>query len=782
MWCLLDKNTYFCSMLQFENQKIKQIVRKAFPVVTLVVMLYSCASIGRPDGGPYDETPPRFIGSTPAAGALNNQRTKVSLLFDEFIKLEKATEKVVVSPPQVQQPEIKASGKRIQVNLLDSLKANTTYTIDFSDAIVDNNEGNPLGNFTFTFSTGTQIDTMEVSGTVLDASNLEPIKGILVGLHSNLNDSAFTKLPFDRVARTDSRGRFSIRGVAPGKYRIYGLMDADQTFTFNQKSEVIAFNDSLVIPRMEERIRMDTAWVDSLTYDTIVERKYMHYLPDDLILRAFKEFNYSQYLIKSERLVPQKFTFYFAGQADTLPTLKGLNFDERDAFVIEKNPRNDTIHYWVKDSLLFKQDTLAISLTYLYTDTLNQLVSRTDTLNLVSKQKYKKEEPEKKKKKKKKDEEDEPEPTKFLPVNVGAPSSMDVYGSISLTFDEPIARFDSAAIHLKEKVDTLWKDIPFEFEQDSLNLKRFNLYYDWEPGNEYEFSVDSTAFHGIYGLFTDKIKQGFKVRKLEEYASITFLVTGADSTAFVELLDAQDKVVRRRRLTDGGYADFYFLNPGKYCARLVNDRNGNGIWDTGNFEKGEQPEEVYYYNMILEPKANWDLDKQSWDIHAIPLDKQKLDELKKQKEMLWEKIRCIERPYREIGGKYVKVGIIVSVAGFFSMILLDIGAFVTFLSFVALCVGIGIIIKGNHISNTLARAYNNFELRDGLSETNLELYEERNKIYGKIHGIIDQMERVERTQKMMNKSNNRIVNDKISSADIGRAKKELEDMEKVYKN
>ena len=237
----------------------------------------------------------------------------------------------------------------------------------------------------------------------------------------------------------------------------------------------------------------------------------------------------------------------------------------------------------------------------------------------------------KKKKKKKKDEEDEPEPTKFLPVNVGAPSSMDVYGSISLTFDEPIARFDSAAIHLKEKVDTLWKDIPFEFEQDSLNLKRFNLYYDWEPGNEYEFSVDSTAFHGIYGLFTDKIKQGFKVRKLEEYASITFLVTGADSTAFVELLDAQDKVVRQRRLTDGGYADFYFLNPGKYCARLVNDRNGNGIWDTGNFEKGEQPEEVYYYNMILEPKANWDLDKQSWDIHAIPLDKQKLDELKKQK-------------------------------------------------------------------------------------------------------------------------------------------------------
>ncbi len=633
MWYILDKNAYFCIMLQFENQKIKQIVGKLLPVVTLAAMLYSCASIGRPNGGPEDTTPPRFVGSNPPAGALNSKRTKISLLFDEYIKLEKATEKVVISPPQIQQPEIKAVGKGIRVNLLDSLKPNTTYTIDFSDAIVDNNEGNPLGNFAFTFSTGAQIDTMEVAGTVLDASNLEPIKGILVGLHSNLNDSAFSKLPFDRVARTDSRGRFSIRGIAPGKYRIYGLMDADQNFAFNQKSEVIAFHDSLVVPRMEERTRMDTAWVDSLTYDTIVEKQYMHYLPDDIILRVFKELNYSQYLIKSERLVPHKFSFYFAGKADTLPVLKGLNFDEEEAFIIEKSRRNDTIHYWVKDSLLFMQDTLAMSLTYLYTDTLDRLVPRTDTLNLVSKQKYKKNEPEdekKKKKKKKKDGEEEPEPTKFLPVSVGAPSSMDVYGYVSLKFEEPIARFDTAAIHLRQKADTLWKDIPFEFEQDSIDRKKFNFYYDWEPTLEYEFEVDSTAFHGIYGLFTDKIKQAFRVRSEDEYFTLRFNVTGAASSAFVELLDAQDKVVRTRRVEKDGMVDFYFLNPGKYAARLINDTNGNGEWDTGDFAKGVQPEEVFYYPEILEYKALWDV-TQPWDIHATPVDEQKPDELKKQK-------------------------------------------------------------------------------------------------------------------------------------------------------
>ncbi|WP_370828130.1 Ig-like domain-containing protein [Bacteroides nordii] len=607
---------------------MKRLIRKVLAVVTVIAALYSCASIGRPDGGPLDETPPRFIGSTPAAGALNNTKTKVSLSFDEFIKLEKANEKVVISPPQVQQPEIKASGKKISVNLLDSLKPNTTYTIDFSDAIVDNNEGNPLGNFAFTFSTGSAIDTMEVSGTLLEASNLEPVKGMLVGMHSNLSDTAFTKLPFDRVARTDSRGYFTIRGVAPGKYRIFGLMDADQNFAFSQKSEALAFNDSLVIPRWEERIRQDTTWVDSLTIDTVVERKYTYYLPDNVILRSFKEDLFSQYLVKNERLTPEKFTLYFAAKADTLPVLKGLNFDERDAFIIEKNLTNDTIHYWVKDSLLYKQDTLSLSLNYLYTDTLNQLVPRTDTLNLVAKT-VKKAVDEPKKKKKKKGEEEEPEPTKFLHVSTYIPSTMDVYDYISLSFDEPIASFDSAAIHLKQKVDTLWEDIPFIFEQDSLQLRKYNLYYEWEPTREYEFSVDSTAFHGIYGLFTDKIKQNIKVRSLEEYGAIYFNVSGCDSIAFVELLDTQDKVVRKVPVVNG-QADFYFLNPGKYCARLINDTNGNGVWDSGEYETKRQPEMVYYYPQILEPKANWEVE-QTWDVKALPLDKQKPDELKKQK-------------------------------------------------------------------------------------------------------------------------------------------------------
>ena len=152
---------------------------------------------------------------SPALGGINEKARKVTIAFDELIKVENAQEKVTISPPQIEMPEIKTSGKRISVELMDSLKPNTTYTVDFSDAIVDSNEGNPLGNFTYFFSTGERLDTMEVAGHVLEAGNLEPVKGILVGLHSNLADSAFTHLPFDRVARTDGSGHFSIKGVAP---------------------------------------------------------------------------------------------------------------------------------------------------------------------------------------------------------------------------------------------------------------------------------------------------------------------------------------------------------------------------------------------------------------------------------------------------------------------------------------------------------------------------------------------------------------------------------------
>ena len=618
-------------------------------LLMLMIVVYSCASMGNPDGGPYDEEPPKFVRSTPKPFAINSKEKKVTIEFDEFIKLEKAAEKVVVSPPQLEQPEIKASGRKVVVGLVDSLRPNTTYTIDFADAIVDNNEGNPLGNYAFTFSTGTTIDTMEVSGTVLSASDLEPVKNIQVGLHSDLSDSAFMKKPFDRVSRTDSRGHFSIRGIAPGKYRIYALMDGNQNYLFDSKTEMIAFSDSIIIPAMEDAMRQDTIWKDSLTIDTIKSVGYTRFLPDDIILRAFKEENDRQYLTRSERDKENHFVLTFSARADTLPTLKGLNFDERDAFIIEKTDRNDSICYWIKDSLIYQMDTLEIQMDYLATDTLDRLVPQTDTLFLANKltraerekleAKAAEEKEKERKKKEKKGEKIEPEPTKFLTLNVDAPSAFDLDRNVYLSFDEPVASIDTAAFHMEIKKDSLWEEIPFLFVSDSVLPRKYEILAEWEPEKEYQLSIDSMAFKGVYGLHTNKVKQTMKVKKLNEYGTILLNITGADSTAVVELLDGSGKVLRQQRITPQNTADFYYLNPGtKFYIRLFNDRNGNGVWDTGKYSEHLQPEEVYYFPKVWEMKANFDFEE-NWNINAVPVEKQKLDEIKKQKPEETKKIQ-----------------------------------------------------------------------------------------------------------------------------------------------
>lgn len=618
-------------------------------LLMLMIVVYSCASMGNPDGGPYDEEPPKFVRSTPKPFAINSKEKKVTIEFDEFIKLEKAAEKVVVSPPQLEQPEIKASGRKVVVGLVDSLRPNTTYTIDFADAIVDNNEGNPLGNYAFTFSTGTTIDTMEVSGTVLSASDLEPVKNIQVGLHSDLSDSAFMKKPFDRVSRTDSRGHFSIRGIAPGKYRIYALMDGNQNYLFDSKTEMIAFSDSIIIPAMEDAMRQDTIWKDSLTIDTIKSVGYTRFLPDDIILRAFKEENDRQYLTRSERDKENHFVLTFSARADTLPTLKGLNFDERDAFIIEKTDRNDSICYWIKDSLIYQMDTLEIQMDYLATDTLDRLVPQTDTLFLANKltraerekleAKAAEEKEKERKKKEKKGEKIEPEPTKFLTLNVDAPSAFDLDRNVYLSFDEPVASIDTAAIHMEIKKDSLWEEIPFLFVSDSVLPRKYEILAEWEPEKEYQLSIDSMAFKGVYGLHTNKVKQTMKVKKLNEYGTILLNITGADSTAVVELLDGSGKVLRQQGITPQNTADFYYLNPGtKFYIRLFNDRNGNGVWDTGKYSEHLQPEEVYYFPKVWEMKANFDFEE-NWNINAVPVEKQKLDEIKKQKPEETKKIQ-----------------------------------------------------------------------------------------------------------------------------------------------
>ena len=617
-------------------------MKKLIYIFCMACVIVGCARMGHPDGGWFDDDPPVVIGSHPADQSTNVSAKKISIYFDEYIKLEDATNKVIVSPPQLEMPEIKAAGKRIVVELQDSLKENTTYTIDFSDAISDNNEGNPLGNYTYSFSTGDQIDTMEVAGYVLDASNLEPVKGILVGLYDDLADSAFKTKPMLRVSRTDSRGRFVVRGVAPGTYRAYALKDADGNFSFNQKSEMIGFNHETYVPSSKPDVRIDTIWRDTLHIDAFRQTPFTHFLPDDITLLAFTQIQTDRFLLKTERKEAEKFSMYFTYGHPELPVIKGLNFDADNAFVIETQERQDTIHYWLRDTTLINQDTLRMEVSYMMTDTLGNLVNQTDTIEALAKIPYAKRQKdlakeidkwkkEQDRRKKREEDYDSIYPPKPLQPNFKLSQQMDPDKKIEIEMPTPLQRIDTAAIHLYSMIDSAWYEAPFTFRPIPNRLRFYEIQAEWRPDTEYSLEIDSAAFEDIYGLVSESYKQGLKVKSLDEYSTLTMKMSGvSDSLPLrVRLLNKSDAVVKEVLVKDG-VAHFDHVNPDKYYLSAFVDANGNGIWDTGDYDEDRQAESVYYYPREIECKKQWDVTQQ-WNLTAVPRYKQKPQAITKEK-------------------------------------------------------------------------------------------------------------------------------------------------------
>lgn len=623
--------------------------RKNLLLCLLALLLTAaCASIGNPDGGRFDETPPRVVGSSPADGAVNVSKRKVQILFDEYIKLEKASEKVVISPPQIEPANVRADGKRVKVDFYDSLRANTTYTIDFSDAIEDNNEGNPMGQYTFSFSTGDVIDTMQVSGRVLNAADLEPIKGIMVGLYpadSTWNDTLFRTRPFLRVSRTNGEGRFTIKGVKDGAYRVRALEDKDGDFVFSQKNERVAFDTTVYVTGSFPDVRMDTVWRDSLWYDSIRVVPYTHYTPDDVLLLAFLEDGQERHLLKTAYPEPTNFTFYFTAPSDSTPRIKGLNFDER-CLVADASLKNDTVTFWVTDTaLIHRQDTLSMILSYMETDTLGQLVVTNDTLDLSPKTTYAKiaaerskqieawekdRERRQKKAKKPLPYEENPYERTWLEAGFKPSGSLAPNQNVRYLAKEPILEVDTTKIHFYVKKDTDWLPAPFLFMPEERSAKSYMLYAEWEPGQKYRFVMDTAAVVSVLEHESKSVRQEFHVRAVEEYGSIFIHVISPDTGVVVQLLSKNDKVEAQQRTDKDGNADFFFMKPGEYYMRCYVDANGNGQWGTGDYASGLQPERVYYFGKPLPLKAQWDL-RQDWDIRAVDVARQKPMAITKQK-------------------------------------------------------------------------------------------------------------------------------------------------------
>lgn len=614
-------------------------------LAVVAVGLGACASMGRPDGGPRDTEPPVYVGSNPPMGALNVTRNKISIEFNENVNVTDPLSKILVSPVQKDMPTISSAGRHINVELRDTLIPNTTYTIDFTDAIADLNEGNPLDGFALDFSTGDAIDSLKISGMVFEAATLEPAQGIVVGVYSNLSDTAITTLPMERVTKTNQLGQFTLRNLKPGEYKIFALNDVNRDYKWD-RSEDVAFYPGVISPRAETESYADTL-KNADGQDSIVERTRTLFFPNDVLLTWFNEQYRAQYLAKQDRRERNILSLTFGAPSDTLPLLTLLNSPragqtDREWSVLRTGVTRDTLDYWITDSAVYNLDSLTIEAKYLRTDTLDKLVWTADTLNFnlrgsktrAAELKRQEEEAKKRREAIERGDSVPPVPTPLLTLRVASGNTQDIPKPMWLSAAKPIARIDSNAVHMDIKVDTLWEEVeaPQLYIPDRFKPMDMRIDYSWEPGAKYRLRVDSLGVTDIYGESNGPFTQEFSVRKTEDYSNIVFHISGLEGPGVVELLSTGDKPVMSAPVENGSVVMRYVL-PGKYFARLYVDNDSSGTYTNGSLTDNVMPEDVYYFPKRINLKKNWDLE-QSWDINEQPVDLQKPQEIKKNKPKL----------------------------------------------------------------------------------------------------------------------------------------------------
>ncbi len=615
--------------------------------VAASALLAACASIGRPDGGPRDVDPPQYVGSTPAPGTVNFSGNKISIYFDENVQLDDPASKVAISPAQIQQPTLFANGRRVDVELKDSMMSNTTYTIDLADAVKDLNEGNVLDGFAIDFSTGPEIDSLSISGMVLQARNLEPAQGMMVGVYSSDADSCITTRSFERIARTNQLGEFTVRNLKPGKYQIFALNDLNRDYHWD-RSEDVAFMSELIVPEVEP---VEVA--DTVAPDSIVRRTEVRYLPDNLLLTWFNE-NYKAQYLKTYKREPRNIIHLeMAAPVDSLPelTIIAMGKDSTmrvplaDVAVLSRTVNGDTLDYWLRDQKVIASDTLLVEARYRRVDSLSALTWQTDTLKFNIRNRGKNAAKGSLTLQQKIDSvlaiSDTMrvdtfalmQPDVWLTMTVDA-SSQDLNKPLRFAVNRPIDRIAPGGIRLEAMPDSTWIAVdpqPDILPADSISAMKLMMQPQWVPDMKYRLVVDSMAVTDIYGYYTRGSENEFKTRKTDDYSTVIFNVSGVPDgeAAVVELLNGSDDIVAARPLQNGTVR-FEYLLPATYYARLFVDRDSDGIWTNGNLTGRIQPEDVYYFPKKLVLKKNWDL-SEPWDINALSPELQKPLEIKTNK-------------------------------------------------------------------------------------------------------------------------------------------------------
>lgn len=543
----------------------------------------ACATVVPPDGGPKDTTPPVPLNYSPANKTKNFKAKKIAIKFDEFIQLKDLQNQLVVSPSMSENPDIYLKGKKLMIELPDSLEENTTYTIFLGNAVINYKEMLPVKNFQYVLSTGNQLDSLRIKGKVRNAYDLKTEEGILVMLYKNINDSApYLQKPY-YIAKTFGQGEFLLDNLSWGTYQIFVLKDLNSNYIYDQPTEEIAFLDSLIIPAPVKPAD------DSLNLIT----------PVNLDLYLFKEKEKKQGLLGSKTVNPQLVQFEFRTSAERI-NFELLPENRTDWYFPVFSLEKDTVKLWITQEL---SDTIFVKISddNLVYDTA-QLVLTKPEKKLIGRQKRNERPAET-------DSVKDAAPIR-IKINSNTGGGLDFFGSVVLNSSTPVKNFSKDDFQLLVLQDTTLHTIPFSlYFADSTIFDKIIMNADFEEARFYKIIVLDSAIYDLFGHTNDSLEFRFATSKKRNYGSLKLNVDYSDTIPLIiQLLNDKDNVIQSDILEDS-VIYYPYLLPGNYKIKAVSDKNQNGIWDTGDYWKKIEPEKVFYLRKVLNIRANWDMEE-----------------------------------------------------------------------------------------------------------------------------------------------------------------------------
>jgi hypothetical protein len=579
-------------------------------IVFVALIVAQCAQIANPSGGPKDVTPPEVIGTAPLNGSAKFEGEKFTVYFDEFIELDNITQKAMISPPVDKLPDFKLKGKSLVVKFEDELLPNTTYSVYFGDAIVDITEKNPLLNYTYLFSTGETVDSMSITGTVVNAFDLTPAEEVFVLLYKDNNDT----IPLDSMpvavkpyylSKTDENGNFSLNGLANEPYLIFAVKDLNNNYFYDQPGEEIAFLDSMIMPQHLSPPEMDSSLFDTLDFESpyfdSLQRVIDSVFKDSLAvfqraiiqheLFLFDEPDTNMVLHKAETIKKNIFRFSFGKPAGEVE-FHVLNYDSDTTWFLEEFSRDkDTIHWYLKQ---LPADTVELVLLY-DGDTLGMEYMRTDPDRKA---------PGLERRRKK----DKKEKIEYLGVVFNIRGSIRPDRQPELTFAHPIAQVLSDSILFVFGEDSTYN--PSYLFLDSLHRTiRFPVEVPEEIN--YAITIPDSSFIDWNGLYNKKQSFRFASKSLREYGVLTLdMKPEIDQPYIVQLMTEKESIVRELYFKNDTTLNMLYLDPGTYKLKVIYDDNGNRKWDPGYYNMQLQPEKVIYFPKMVVIRGNWDMEEE----------------------------------------------------------------------------------------------------------------------------------------------------------------------------